>query len=167
MNDYAPLTGKVKEKYVTAGGKHGLIIDCDNPSFKYPIKGYDGTYGATLGLNVFKVDDKVEFKFEKTDFGTIFTQCTIQGGHGSPQDTSKDTSLDHGANVENRADVERVVSSQPIVTSTNNDMDTYLQAVDTAYKKSQQYDNLRMLEGENLRAVCIGAAIQHMRSNGR
>ena len=163
MNDYAPLTGKVKEKYVTAGGKHGLIIDCDNPSFKYPIKGYDGTFGATLGLDVFQVGDKVEFKFEKTDFGTILTQCTIQGGHGSQQDTS----FDHGANVENRADVERVVSSQPIVSSTNNDMDTYLQAVDTAYKKSQQYDNLRMLEGENLRAVCIGAAIQHMRSNGR
>ena len=167
MNEYAPLTGKVIEKYVTNSGKHGLIIDCDNPAFKYPIKAYDGTRGATLGINVFKVDDKVEFKFEKTDFGTIFTQCTIQGGHGSQQDTSQDTSFNHGANVENRADVERVVSSQPIVTSTNNDMDTYLQAVDTAYKKSQQYDNLRMLEGENLRAVCIGAAIQHMRSNGR
>ena len=163
MNDYAPLTGKVKEKYVTAGGKHGLIIDCDNPSFKYPIKGYDGTYGATLGLNVFKVDDKVEFKFEKTDFGTTFTQCTIQGGHGSQQDTS----FDHGANVENRPDEERVVSSQPIVSSTNNDMDTYLQAVDTAYDKSQKFNNLKKLDGENLRAVCIGAAIQHMRSNGR
>ena len=153
MNDYAPLTGKVKEKYVTAGGKHGLIIDCDNPSFKYPIKGYDGTYGATLGLNVFKVDDKVEFKFEKTDFGTTFTQCTIQGGHGSQQDTS----FDHGANVENRPDEERVVSSQPIVSSTNNDMDTYLQAVDTAYDKSQKFNNLKKLDGENLRAVCIGA----------
>ena len=163
MNDYAPLTGKVKEKYVTAGGKHGLIIDCDNPSFKYPIKGYDGTYGATLGLNVFKVDDKVEFKFEKTDFGTTFTQCTIQGGHGSQQDTS----FDHGANRENRPDEERVVSSQPIVSSTNNDMDTYLQAVDTAYDKSQKFNNLKNLDGENLRAVCIGAAIQHMRSNGR
>ena len=163
MNDYAPLKGTVKEKYVTAGGKHGLIIDCDNPSFKYPIKGYDGTYGATLGLNVFKVDDKVEFKFEKTDFGTTFTQCTIQGGHGSQQDTS----FNHGANVENRPDEERVVSSQPIVSSTNNDMDTYLQAVDTAYDKSQKFKNLRNLDGENLRAVCIGAAIQHMRSNGR
>lgn len=163
MNDYAPLKGTVKEKYVTAGGKHGLIIDCDNPSFKYPIKGYDGTYGATLGLNVFKVDDKVEFKFEKTDFGTTFTQCTIQGGHGSQQDTS----FNHGANVENRPDEERVVSSQPIVSSTNNDMDIYLKAVDTAYNKSQEHPNLRNLDGENLRAVCIGAAIQHMRSNGR
>ena len=163
MNNNAPLTGIVKETYQTAKGKHGLIIDCDNPSFKYPIKGYDGTYGATLGLNVFKVDDKVEFKFEKTDFGTTFTQCTIQGGHGSQQDTS----FDHGANVENRPDEERVVSSQPIVSSTNNDMDTYLQAVDTAYDKSQKFNNLRNLDGENLRAVCIGAAIQHMRSNGR
>ena len=61
MNDYAPLTGTVKEKYQTGKGKHGLIIDCDNPSFKYPIKGYDGTFGATLGLNVFQVGDKVEF----------------------------------------------------------------------------------------------------------
>jgi|TARA_E500000305_G_C3966637_1_gene209871 hypothetical protein len=163
MNDYAPLTGTVKEKYQTGKGKHGLIIDCDNPSFKYPIKGYDGTFGATLGLNVFQVGDKVEFKFEKTDFGTTLTQCTIQGGHGSQQDTS----FNHGANVENRADEERVISSQPIVSSTNNDMDTYLQAVDTAYDKSQKFNNLRNLDGENLRAVCIGAAIQHMRSNGR
>jgi hypothetical protein len=46
-------------------------------------------------------------------------------------------------------------------------MDTYLQAVDTAYDKSQKFNNLRNLDGENLRAVCIGAAIQHMRSNGR
>ena len=163
MNDYAPLTGKVKEKYVTAGGKHGLIIDCDNPSFKYPIKGYDGTYGATLGLNVFKVDDKVEFKFEKTDFGTTFTQCTIQGGHGSQQDTS----FDHGANVENRPDEERVISSEPIVSDTYDILETYLKAVDTAYNKSQKYPNLKNLNEENLRAVCIGAAIQHMRSNGR
>jgi len=163
MNDNAPLTGIVKETYQTAKGKHGLIIDCDNPAFKYPVKGYDGTFGATLGLNVFKVGDKVEFKFEKTDFGNQFTECTIEGGHGSQQDTS----FDHGANRENRADVERVVSSQPIVSSTNNDMDTYLQAVDTAYDKSQKFNNLRNLDGENLRAVCIGAAIQHMRSNGR
>jgi len=163
MNEYAPLTGTVKEKYQTAKRKHGLIIDCDNPAFKYPIKGYDGTYEGTLGLDVFQVGDKVEFKFEKTDYGTTLTQCTIQGGHGSQQDTS----FDHGANVENRADEERVVSSQPIVSSTNNDMDTYLQAVDTAYNKSQKFDNLRNLDGENLRAVCIGAAIQHMRSNGR
>jgi len=163
MNDYAPLTGTVKEKYQTGKGKHGLIIDCDNPAFKYPIKGYDGTYGATLGLNVFQVGDKVEFKFEKTDFGTTLTQCTIQGGHGSQEDTS----FNHGANVENRADEERVISSQPVVSSTNNDMDMYLQAVDTAYDKSQKFNNLRNLDGENLRAVCIGAAIQHMRSNGR
>mgnify|MGYP001214110631 FL=1 len=163
MNDYAPLTGTVKEKYQTAKGKHGLIIDCDNPAFKYPIKGYDGTYGASLGLNVFQVGDKVEFKFEKTDFGTTITQCTIQGGHGSQEDTS----FNHGANVENRADEERVISSQPVVSSTNNDMDMYLQAVDTAYDKSQKFNNLRNLDGENLRAVCIGAAIQHMRSNGR
>jgi len=163
MNDYAPLTGTVTEKYQTGKGKHGLIIDCDNPSFQYPIKGYDGTYGASLGLNVFQVGDKVEFKFEKTDFGTTITQCTIQGGHGSQQDTS----FDHGANVENRADEERIVSSQPVVSATNNDMDTYLQAVDTAYDKSQKFNNLRNLDGENLRAVCIGAAIQHMRSNGR
>jgi len=163
MNDNAPLTGIVKETYQTAKGKHGLIIDCDNPAFKYPVKGYDGTFGATLGLNVFKVGDKVEFKFEKTDFGNQFTECTIEGGHGSQQDTS----FDHGANRENRADVERVVSSQPIVSSTNNDMDTYLKAVDTAYDKSQEHPNLRNLDGENLRAVCIGAAIQHMRSNGR
>ena len=163
MNDNAPLTGKVKETYQTAKGKHGLIIDCDNPAFKYPVKGYDGTFGATLGLNVFQVGDKVEFKFEKTDFGNQFTECTIEGGHGSQQDTS----FDHGANRENRADVERVVSSQPIVSSTNNDMDTYLKAVDTAYDKSQEHPNLRNLDGENLRAVCIGAAIQHMRSNGR
>jgi len=163
MNDNAPLTGIVKETYQTAKGKHGLIIDCDNPAFKYPVKGYDGTFGATLGLNVFKVGDKVEFKFEKTDFGNQFTECTIEGGHGSQQDTS----FDHGANRENKADVERVVSSQPIVSSTNNDMDTYLKAVDTAYDKSQEHPNLRNLDGENLRAVCIGAAIQHMRSNGR
>ena len=163
MNDYAPLTGTVKEKYQTGKGKHGLIIDCDNPAFKYPIKGYDGTYGASLGLNVFQVGDKVEFKFEKTDFGTTLTQCTIQGGHGSQEDTS----FNHGANVENRADEERVISSQPVVSSTNNDMDMYLQAVDTAYDKSQKFNNLRNLDGENLRAVCIGAAIQHMRSNGR
>ena len=163
MNDYAPLTGTVKEKYQTGKGKHGLIIDCDNPAFKYPIKGYDGTYGASLGLNVFQVGDKVEFKFEKTDFGTTITQCTIQGGHGSQEDTS----FNHGANVENRADEERVISSQPVVSSTNNDMDMYLQAVDTAYDKSQKFNNLRNLDGENLRAVCIGAAIQHMRSNGR
>ena len=163
MNNNAPLTGIVTEKYQTGKGKHGLIIDCDNPAFKYPVKGYDGTFGATLGLNVFKVGDKVEFKFEKTDFGNQFTECTIEGGHGSQQDTS----FDHGANRENRADVERVVSSQPIVSSTNNDMDTYLQAVDTAYDKSQKFNNLRNLDGENLRAVCIGAAIQHMRSNGR
>jgi len=163
MNDNAPLTGIVKETYQTAKGKHGLIIDCDNPAFKYPVKGYDGTFDATLGLNVFKVGDKVEFKFEKTDFGNQFTECTIEGGHGSQQDTS----FDHGANRENKADVERVVSSQPIVSSTNNDMDTYLQAVDTAYDKSQKFNNLRNLDGENLRAVCIGAAIQHMRSNGR
>ena len=163
MNNNAPLTGIVKETYQTAKGKHGLIIDCDNPAFKYPVKGYDGTFGATLGLNVFKVGDKVEFKFEKTDFGNQFTECTIEGGHGSQQDTS----FDHGANVENRPDVERVVSSQPIVSSSNNDMDTYLQAVDTAYDKSQKFNNLKKLDGENLRAVCIGAAIQHMRSNGR
>ena len=163
MNNNAPLTGIVKETYQTAKGKHGLIIDCDNPAFKYPVKGYDGTFGATLGLNVFKVGDKVEFKFEKTDFGNQFTECTIEGGHGSQQDTS----FDHGANVENRPDVERVVSSQPIVSSSNNDMDTYLQAVDTAYDKSQKLNNLKKLDGENLRAVCIGAAIQHMRSNGR
>tara|TARA_R100000951_G_scaffold108532_1_gene104799 strand:- start:613 stop:1104 length:492 start_codon:yes stop_codon:yes gene_type:complete len=163
MNDNAPLTGIVKETYQTAKGKHGLIIDCDNPAFKYPVKGYDGTFGATLGLNVFQVGDKVEFKFEKTDFGNQFTECTIEGGHGSQQDTS----FDHGANRENKADVERVVSSQPIVSSSNNDMDTYLQAVDTAYDKSQKFNNLRNLDGENLRAVCIGAAIQHMRSNGR
>ena len=163
MNDYAPLTGTVKEKYQTGKGKHGLIIDCDNPAFKYPIKGYDGTYGATLGLNVFQVGDKVEFKFEKTDFGTTLTQCTIQGGHGSQEDTS----FNHGANVENRADEERVISSQPVVSSTNNDMDMYLKAVDTAYTKSKEHPNLRNLNEENLRAVCIGAAIQHMRSNGR
>ena len=62
---------------------------------------------------------------------------------------------------------ERVISSQPVVSSSNNDMDTYLQAVDTAYDKSQKFNNLRNLNEENLRAVCIGAAIQHMRSNGR
>ena len=163
MNDYAPLKGTVKEKYQTKTGKHGLIIDCDNPSFQYPIKGYDGTYGATLGLNVFQVGDKVEFKFEKTDFGTTITQCTIQGGHGSQEDTT----FNHGANRENRPDEERVISSQPVVSSSNNDMDTYLQAVDTAYDKSQKFNNLRNLNEENLRAVCIGAAIQHMRSNGR
>ena len=163
MNNNTPLTGIVTETYQTGKGKHGLIIDCDNPAFKYPVKGYDGTFGATLGLNVFKVGDKVEFKFEKTDFGNQFTECTIEGGHGSQQDTS----FDHGANRENKADVERVVSSQPIVSSTNNDMDTYLKAVDTAYDKSQEHPNLRNLDGENLRAVCIGAAIQHMRSNGR
>ena len=163
MNDYAPLTGTVKEKYQTGKGKHGLIIDCDNPAFQYPIKGYDGTYGASLGLNVFQVGDKVEFKFEKTDFGTTITQCTIQGGHGSQEDTT----FNHGANRENRPDEERVISSQPVVSSSNNDMDMYLKAVDTAYTKSKEHPNLRNLNEENLRAVCIGAAIQHMRSNGR
>jgi len=62
MNNNAPLTGIVTEKYQTGKGKHGLIIDCDNPAFKYPVKGYDGTFGATLGLNVFKVGDKVELR---------------------------------------------------------------------------------------------------------
>ena len=163
MNDYAPLKGTVKEKYQTKTGKHGLIIDCDNPSFQYPIKGYDGTYGATLGLNVFQVGDKVEFKFEKTDFGTTITQCTIQGGHGSQEDTT----FNHGANRENRPDEERVISSEPIVSDTYDILETYLKAVDTAYNKSQKHPNLKNLNEENLRAVCIGAAIQHMRSNGR
>ena len=36
MTEYNdPLTGTVKEKYTTGSGKHGLIIDCDNPNFNH------------------------------------------------------------------------------------------------------------------------------------
>ncbi len=154
MNDYAPLTGTVKEKYQTGKGKHGLIIDCDNPSFKYPIKGYDGTFGATLGLNVFQVGDKVEFKFEKTDYGTTITQCTIQGGHGSQEDTS----FDHGANVENRVDEVRTVSG--------NKYKDYLLEISQAMLAIDEINNLKDLDQENKRAIAISAVINEMR-NGR
>lgn len=164
MNDNAPLTGIVKETYQTAKGKHGLIIDCDNPAFKYPVKGYDGTFGATLGLNVFQVGDKVEFKFEKTDFGNQFTECTIEGGHGSQQDTS----FDHGANRENRADVERVVSSNvkefdtPDIDYGLSFMENVLKIIDN---NKEQYPYLNSLDSK--REVATSMLIRHDRKNGR
>ena len=131
------------------------------PSLKISGKFYsaDLKYGKPcVDLAQFNEGDEVEFTFVMNgEYKNII----------SIQKLGQDTSFDHGANRENRPDEERVVSSQPIVSSTNNDMDTYLQAVDTAYDKSQKFNNLRNLDGENLRAVCIGAAIQHMRSNGR
>ena len=161
------LTGIVSEAYKTAKGKNGLIINCDNPSFKYPVKAYDGTFGQDLGIEKFKVGDKVSFQFEKTDFGNQFKHCRLADGSSPQVDDNADTSFNHGANVENRPDEERVISSEPIVSDTYDILETYLKAVDTAYNKSQKHPNLKNLNEENLRAVCIGAAIQHMRSNGR
>ena len=61
------LTGKVKEKYQTGKGYQGLIIDVDNPKFKFPLKAYDNT--NELGVGDIQVGQSVEFDWEKTDFG--------------------------------------------------------------------------------------------------
>tara|TARA_R110002020_G_scaffold202190_1_gene405260 strand:+ start:581 stop:1060 length:480 start_codon:yes stop_codon:yes gene_type:complete len=159
MTEYNdPLTGTVKEKYTTGSGKHGLIIDCDNPNFKFPVKAYDGTFGATLGLNVFVVGDKVEFKFQKSDFGNQFTQCNIVGGHQS-QPSQPDTSFNHGANV--KPDQERVVSN-----GSENKYNNYLSEIAEAYEAIENFPIIQNLDQENKRAIAISAVINQMR-NGR
>ena len=44
------LTGVITELYRTAKNKAGLIINCDNPSFKYPVKAYDGTFAGDFTI---------------------------------------------------------------------------------------------------------------------
>tara|TARA_R100001129_G_scaffold185390_1_gene173413 strand:+ start:48 stop:575 length:528 start_codon:yes stop_codon:yes gene_type:complete len=169
------LTGTITEAYKTAKGKNGLIINCDNPSFKYPVKAYDGTFGQDLDLEKFKVGDKVSFQFDKTDFGNQFKHCRLADGSAPQVSDEPDTTFDYGANRENRPDVERVVSSQPTQktnTSFNHGknsevQDEYLSLVNDAFSKLTDYANLKELSEENKRAVAIGSAIQQMRANGR
>jgi hypothetical protein len=159
------LTGTVTEAYKTAKGKNGLIINCDNPSFKYPVKAYDGTFGQDLGIEKLKVGDKVSFQFDKTDFGNQFKHCRLADGSAPQVSDEPDTSFSYGANVENRADVERVVSSQPKNTS-NNKYDDYLKEITEAYSAIESNKTLKNLDQENKRAIAISAVINQMR-NGR
>ena len=145
------------------GGKPSLTIKWDKKPQGWGYKSMNDYGQVRHDLSQFHVGDMVDFEIEIMNFkGQSYERI----GSIKKVSDEQDTSFNHGANVENRPDEERVISSEPIVSDTY-DMETYLKAVDTAYNKSQKYPNLKNLNEENLRAVCIGAAIQHMRSNGR
>jgi ribosomal protein L21E len=145
------------------GGKPSLTIKWDDKPQGWGYKSMNDYGQVRHDLSQFHVGDMVDFEIEIMNFkGQSYERI----GSIKKVSDEQDTSFNHGANVENRPDVERVISSEPIVSDTY-DMDTYLKAVDTAYTQSKKHPNLKNLNEENLRAVCIGAAIQHMRSNGR
>ena len=92
------LTGKVKEKYETGKGYQGLIIDVDNPKFKFPLKAYDNT--NELGVGDIQVGQSVEFDWEKTDFGNVISNITSSGDGPTPvAPPQDDTDFNYGANV--------------------------------------------------------------------
>lgn len=92
------LTGKVKEKYETGKGYQGLIIDVDNPKFKFPLKAYDKT--NELGVGDIQVGQSVEFDWEKTDFGNVISNITSSGDGPTPvAPPQDDTDFNYGANV--------------------------------------------------------------------
>ena len=92
------LTGKVKEKYQTGKGYQGLIIDVDNPKFKFPLKAYDNT--NELGVGDIQVGQSVEFDWEKTDFGNVISNITSSGDGPTPvAPPQDDTDCNYGANV--------------------------------------------------------------------
>jgi len=152
------LTGTVTEAYQTPKGKYGLIINCDNPSFKYPVKAYDGTFGEDLGINVFQVGDKVSFQFDKTDFGNQFKHCKLADGSAPQVNQNADTSFNHGANVENRA--------TEVKTLPDNKYKDYLLEISNAMEAIENFPSLKNLDQENKRAIAISAVINKVR-NGR
>ena len=92
------LTGKVKEKYQTGKGFQGLVIDVDNPKFKFPLKAYDKT--NELGVGDIQVGQSVEFDWEKTDFGNVISNITSSGDGPTPvAPPQDDTDFNYGANV--------------------------------------------------------------------
>ena len=146
------------------GGKPSLTIKWDDKPQGWGYKSKNDNGQVRHDLSQFHVGDMVDFEIEIMNFkGQSYERI----GSIKKVSDEQDTSFNHGANVENRPDEERVISSEPIVSDTYDILETYLKAVDTAYNKSQKHPNLKNLNEENLRAVCIGAAIQHMRSNGR
>ena len=146
------------------GGKPSLTIKWDDKPQGWGYKSMNDYGQVRHDLSQFHVGDMVDFEIEIMNFkGQSYERI----GSIKKVSDEQDTSFNHGANVENRPDEERVISSEPIVSDTYDILETYLKAVDTAYNKSQKHPNLKNLNEENLRAVCIGAAIQHMRSNGR
>ena len=80
------LTGKVQEKYQTGKGFQGLIIDVDNPKFKFPLKAYDKT--NELGVGDIQVGQSVEFDWEKTDFGNVISNITSLGDRSNSRCTT-------------------------------------------------------------------------------
>ena len=146
------------------GGKPSLTIKWDDKPQGWGYKSMNDYGQVRHDLSQFHVGDMVDFEIEIMNFkGQSYERI----GSIKKVSDEQDTSFNHGANVENRPDEEIVISSEPIVSDTYDILETYLKAVDTAYNKSQKHPNLKNLNEENLRAVCIGAAIQHMRSNGR
>ena len=131
------LTGKVQEKYQTGKGYQGLIIDVDNPKFKFPLKAYDNT--NELGVGDIQVGQSVEFDWEKTDFGP-------------PQDS---TDFNYGDNVKK----ETPTASGPEETM------KMLQNIDTAFGLIDKFPNLKNLDQENKRAVAISCAITQSRAD--
>ena len=97
------LTGKVKEKYQTGKGFQGLVIDVDNPKFKFPLKAYDKT--NELGVGDIQVGQSVEFDWEKTDFGNVISNITSSGDSPAPKALNDvpppqdNTDFNYGANV--------------------------------------------------------------------
>lgn len=148
------LTGKVKEKYQTGKGFPGLVIDVDNPKFKFPLKAYDKT--NELGVGDINVDQVVEFDWEKTDFGNVITNITSSSDGPTPVAPPQDnTDFSYGANVK-----PTVVASKE-----TDEMKKYMGLVDKAFGMIDNFDNLKNLDQENKRAICIGSAIQQSRAD--
>ena len=148
------LTGKVKEKYQTGKGFQGLIIDVDNPKFKFPLKAYDKT--NELGVGDIQVGQSVEFDWEKTDFGNVISNITSLGDRPTPVAPPQDSAdFNYGANVKK----ETPTASGPEETM------KMLQNIDTAFGLIDQFPNLKNLDQENKRAVAISCAITQSRSD--
>jgi len=150
------LTGKVKEKYQTGKGFQGLVIDVDNPKFKFPLKAYDKT--NELGVGDIQVGQSVEFDWEKTDFGNVISNITSSSDSPAPVAPPQDnTDFNYGANV--KKEVSQNNSSGPEETMRT------LRNIDTAFGLIDQFPNLKNLDQENKRAVAISCAIQQSRSD--
>ena len=148
------LTGKVKEKYETGKGFQGLIIDVDNPKFKFPLKAYDKT--NELGVGDIQVGQSVEFDWEKTDFGNVISNITSSGDGPTPvAPPQDDTDFNYGANVKK----ETPTASGPEETM------KMLQNIDTAFGLIDKFPNLKNLDQENKRAVAISCAITQSRAD--